>query len=67
MYAQKIAIIFDHSSFSCSVGLENKLFLNRKITQLPTYKSPWYLIRLIGQPQVKFYAINMIKADYKTR
>ena len=49
MYTQKIAIIFDHSRLS----EENKLFL-KKITQLPTYKPPWYhvFIRLIGQPEI---------------
>ena len=47
MYTQKIAIIFDQSR----LGLENKLFLN-KITQSPTYTTPWYFIRLIGQPEI---------------
>ena len=59
MYTQNIAIIFYHSR----LGIKKKLFLN-KIAPLPTYTPPWYFIRLIGQPEIKFSAI---KADYKTR
>ena len=61
-YTQKITIIFDHSR----LGLKNKLFLNKK-TQLPTYTPPWYFVRLIGQPEIKFYAIGQIIGHHSPR